>query len=873
MKSKVSRLLVFLSLTVVLAVVAVVGLEAFLDSRKDAIRRQMETAVGRAVTFDTVHLSFLGRPGSLGITVTDLRVADDPRFAATPLVHANQATISLGWWSLLTGNATVSDIVLSQPEIQVIRNEYGDVNVLTPAQPLESGFRSAHRAGTTVRANGGRLYFIDRSSDKPEELRLHHLAAVLQWSRERRIHVDLSASLGPDGGQPFSVTGAVGTSRPLSSWTENPVDVELKAAPLPQVVAERGWKLLENHLPGYLRPSGPLAVTARVSGKLHRPRLSEMRVTGRLFGGAADNATLAGGVDFSKANSWNDGRVKAELQLGPLTLDQLRQIPWVGRVLPAGLVVHEDLTLSNVVEGQLGDLKIHTSVTADANAIQYGKWLRKAPGVAARVDLAMQLRKDHLLINESRARFHNGTVAFSGSIREDPDHVVRLRVDTGEAPLAGWQALVPASDGYRLDGTVSARFSLERKSAPRNEPPNITGGLRLANVNVIGPPGTHRNIQGLQGELEFRGRDIEIQKLQWRSGLSDLRIRGLLADLSRPALHYSLQSNLLNLADVTGDTAHRADSFSNLASEGSAGFTKGVLSVKGHLASSNGRLKGIDYRNLQGVVRWTGADVKVDRLDVETLGGSIRGDGAFTHRGGQGFAIELSPTVEEVDAASVLALFPPGTKEPVKGRLDLTGRFRSSGKDWPSVVRNLSGRGRFTLDKGVFSNFNLVRRVLAAMDTVEGIDRIDTAGPAFVSLVRDERASFDTVEGTLTIDGGRLRSNDLLLIADEYSIVGRGWADPDGGVDLRATLVLSSAFSRDLSGRYRNVRYLLDTDSVSLPFRLTGNIPDVVARPDVVQLTRYMYDKLAEERPPRTGRDGGFNLWKRLGQGFREMLR
>ena len=492
------------------------------------------------------------------------------------------------------------DIVLSQPEIQIIRNEYGDINIFTPAQPLDSGFQSAHRTGTTVRANDGKLYFIDRSSDEPEELRWHRLAAALEWSRERRVHVDLSADLDPDGGQPFSVAGTVGTSRPLSRWTESPVDLKLNAASLPQVVAERGWKRLEKHLPGYLRPSGPVAVTARVSGKLNRPRLSEIQVVGSLFGGAADNATFTGGVDFSEARSWREGRVKADLQWGPVTLDQLRQIPWVDRVLPAALVVHEALTLSHVVEGELGDLTVHTSVTADANAIQYGKWLQKEPGVAARLALAMELREDRLLIRKSQARLQGGTVEFSGSIREDPDHVVRLRIKTGDVPLAGWQALFPAADGYRLDGAVSAELSLEQKSAPRNEPPRITGRLRLADVNVIAPPGTHRNIQGLQGELEFRGRDIEIHKLRLRSGLSDLRIRGLLTNLRRPTLHYSLQSDLLNLADLTGDAAYRADSFSSLASEGSARFTKGVLTVEGHLTSSNGRLKGIDYRNLQG---------------------------------------------------------------------------------------------------------------------------------------------------------------------------------------------------------------------------------------------------------------------------------
>lgn len=870
MKSKVSRLLVFLSLTVVLAVTAVVGLEALLDNRKEAIRRQMEEAIGRAVTFDTVHLSFLQHPGSLGITVTDLRVADDPRFAATPLIHATQTTVSLGWLSLFTGNPTVSHVVLNQPEIQVIRNEYGDVNIFTPARPPDPDFRSAR---TTVSATGGKLYFIDRSSDKPEELRLHHLEVALSWSGGRKVNVDLSGALTPDGGQPFSVTGTVSTSRPLSKWAENPVDLELRAESLPNVFAARGWKLLENHLPGYLRPSAPLAVSTRVSGRLARPRLSRMRVTGALFGAAADNAAFVGEVDFSKAAAWNEGRIKAELQLGPVTLEQLRQIPWVDRVLPAALAVHKPLNLANVVEGRLDDLKIHTSVAADANTIQYGKWLHKAPGVTGRLAMAMRVREDQLLIGPSEARLHTGTVTFSGSVHQHPEHIVWLQVKTADLPLAGWQELVPAAAGYRLDGAVNADVSLRRKSAPRNEPPTITGSLRLANINVIGPPGKHRTVQGLQGELEFRGRDVEIRNLRLRSGLSDLRLRGLLANLSRPTLHYSVQSDLLNLADVTGDPAYRADSLSNLASEGSAGFTKGVLAVKGQLASSNGRLKGVPYRNLRGVVHWSGAGVRVDGLDVEALGGRVRGGGAFTSRDGKGFEVELNPAVESLELGSLLAQLPLGPTEPVNGRLNLEGRFTSSGKDWPSAVRNLRGRGRFSLDKGVLANFNPVRRVLAGMDAVEGIDRIEAAGPAFISLVRDDRASFDRAEGAFTVADGRLRSNDLRLIADEYSIVGEGWADADGGVDLQATLVLSSEFSRDLSGRHRNVRYLFDTDGISLPFRLAGNIPDVTVRPNVVQLTRYMYDKLAEERPPRRDGDSGFNLWKRLERGFREMLR
>ena len=873
MRSKASRLLVVLSLAAVLAVAAVVGLEALLDNRKEAIRQKIESAIGRAVAFDSVRLSFLGNPGSLGITLTDLRVADDPRFAATPLVHADQVTISLGWLSLLSGRPTASRITLHRPEIQVIRNEYGDINFLTRSQPLASSFRSAHRAALAVHAGGGKLYFIDRSSERTEEIRLHDLAVALQWSRTPSIHVDISGTLAPGGERPFSLTGAVATSQPLPQWAGNAIDLELRAASVPQVLVARGWKLLENYLPSYFCPSGPLKVSARVAGTLDRPRVSQMSVTGALFGAVTDNARLTGDLDFSQAGSWDEGRVKAELQLRPVHLDQLRQIPWVDRVVPAALAVHQPLSLSNLVEGRFDDLEIHTSVTADANTLQYGKWLDKGPGVPARLALKARVRGNRVVIHESGAQLHNGRIVFSGSVDRHPEQVVRLRIKTADVPLEGWEALVPAAAGYRLDGTLGAELSLRRKSAPWNEPPTLTGSLRLANVNIIGPAGALRNIQGLQGELEFRGSDVEIRRLRLRSGLSDLRVQGLLVNLSRPTLHYRVQSDLLNLADITGDAGYRADSFSNVVSDGTAGFTKGVLSVQGVLASSNGRFKGIDYRNLQGRMNWTGGHLKVDRLEVETLGGKIGGDGALTSRNGQAFDFALNPKAEHLDLGTLLSLLPNGAADSVNGRLNLEGRFRSTGKDWAEVVRNLDGLGRFTLEKGVLGKFNPVRAVLAAMDAVEGIDKIDSAGPAFISLVRDARTSFNSLEGTFTIKEGRIRSDDLRQISDEYSIVGKGWASHDGGVDLRATLVLSPAFSRDLSGRHRNVRYLFDADGISLPFRLSGNIPDVAIEPDVAQLTRYMYDKLAQERPRRPDDSDGFNLWKRLRRGFRELLR
>ncbi len=872
MRNKASRLLVFLSLAAVLGVAAVVGLEAFLENRKESIRREIETAVGRAVAFDSVRLRLFRRLGSLGITVTDLRVADDPRFAATPLIRAQELTFSLGWFSLLTGAPTISDVVLEQPELQVIRNEYGDINIFVPAQPLKAGFESAHANGAAVHARGAKLYLVDRSSEKPEELRLRDLTANLQWQRGQRLRVEVSGALSEEGARTFSVAGTVGTAAPLSEWRRNEVDLEIRAASLPQTLLARAWTFLEPHFPAYLRPSGPLTVNARVTGRIDRPRVTGMEITGALFGAPADNARLTGAVDFSQGPAWSRALAKCELHLEPVHLDQLRQLPWVERIVPAGVRVHEPLRIVNTLEGPLDDLRVQAALIADDHTIQYGDWFLKAPGVAARLAMNLRVRPDRIVIDESEARLHNANVPFSGAIVQQPEHLVELRVQTEDVPLAGWQEVVPAAKDYQLDGSVSARLALAQKSGPRTEPPALRGNLRLTNVHIIGPPGKKRPVQGLQGELVFRGGDIEIRDLRLRSGLSDLRLRGLLVNLSRPTLHYSLHSDLLNLGDVTGDAAHRAHSFSNVVHEGSAELREGIASVRGYLASASGQVGGTAYQNLQSLVHWTRGGLTVRRLAIETLGGAIHGHGTVTRRNGGAFDIDLHPSAEGLDANGLLALFPHYPADSINGNVSLEGRFQSRATDWQSFVGNLNGQGRMTLNKGVLADFNPVRGVLATLDAVEGIERIDAAGPAFLSLVRDDRTSFENVTGHFTIRGGKARSDDVRLVSDHYSIVGQGSLESDGQVELQGALVLSPAFSRDLSGRYRNVRYLFDAEGISLPFRLAGRIPDVTIQPDVPQLVRYMFNKLAEERPPQAEDNDG-NLWKRLGRGFLELLR
>src|ERR1041385_6834554 len=106
--------------------VFVVSLDAIIRKNRARIQQDMERALGRAVAFSDLKVSFWGGPG---IAATDLKIADDARFAATPIVQAKELRMQLRWLPLLIGRLRIEKFILEEPEIQIIRNEAGLLNL------------------------------------------------------------------------------------------------------------------------------------------------------------------------------------------------------------------------------------------------------------------------------------------------------------------------------------------------------------------------------------------------------------------------------------------------------------------------------------------------------------------------------------------------------------------------------------------------------------------------------------------------------------------------------------------------------------------------------------------------------------------------
>ena len=76
------------ALAVVLVIAAIVLVQTFnvlAVRNRDQVQQELQKVLGKNVNFNSLEVHWLGQ---LGFVATEFRIVDDPRFAATPLLHA-----------------------------------------------------------------------------------------------------------------------------------------------------------------------------------------------------------------------------------------------------------------------------------------------------------------------------------------------------------------------------------------------------------------------------------------------------------------------------------------------------------------------------------------------------------------------------------------------------------------------------------------------------------------------------------------------------------------------------------------------------------------------------------------------------------------
>jgi hypothetical protein len=324
---------------------------------------------------------------------------------------------------------------------------------------------------------------------------------------------------------------------------------------------------------------------------------------------------------------------------------------------------------------------------------------------------------------------------------------------------------------------------------------------------------------------------------------------------------------------------------------GGARITSGRLQLDGALVEVTGAVESLDPPAFSG------------RFHASAFGGSLAGTLDFA-RSTRVLALRAEGSAIEV--AAVAARLVPDAAERVSGRAGGSvaialafgdapahGASAASALSEPSRViltslgevdlRLLTGTGTLRLADATLRGVNVPAHVLAPLGEVRFISRLLSAGTrtrypeVFDSL--DTRAK--TASASFTIGNGTLTTEDLLVEAGPYEIVGGGSVDASGQIRFHGDLVLSPALSAALRADLPAARYLVTSgDRMAVPFRVRGPLGRAHAEPDMKRLRalglqlltggggarRGPWGRDAPDAPdaPRPGRGADHSIIERL---------
>jgi len=214
---------------IVVLVVLVAALLGIVASRVDSYRPRVQAELQKKLD-RPVQIGHLGlRLFPLSVRADGVTIGEAPAFPSSrPFATAKALYVSVGLFSLLTGSPEVKDLILDQPQIELMHNKAGVWNFSTIGGPSKPGGSGGGGGASSVSLNelkitDGQVAITDQAANQPRSVYDHIDLNLTDFAPGKRFGLDVAAHLPGQGKQLLSFKGKVG---PLDSANSaaTPVD-------------------------------------------------------------------------------------------------------------------------------------------------------------------------------------------------------------------------------------------------------------------------------------------------------------------------------------------------------------------------------------------------------------------------------------------------------------------------------------------------------------------------------------------------------------------------------------------------------------------------------------------------------------------------
>lgn len=862
MKKSLKFLLLLLIAFVGALFVLVQSFKNLAERNREQVHQELQRFLGKDATFDRLEASLWG---GVGFSAQEFRIADNPRFAATPIVRAKELRLGVSLIQLVLGRIVINSLTFQAPEFQIITDERGLLNLSELAlrkndsrafPPLRSTaperkLLSVSFLVSKIKVNGGRVDFIDRSVKEPAEIRVRNVEMEVKGlNPSEKTRIRFAAAVTEGLGHDVRIDGELGPLRQPHDWSQQPVELEIRFDSLSAVLLARALPFLRNRIPRELDVAGPLSLQAKLGGTFNRPRLTDVALKVPLFGSSNYNAILEGSVEIPEGRPWAEAQLKGTLLLNSINLTQLRNLPFLRQTLPVALATEGTVNAYGRFEGTWANLRVGALIKGEKSEFRYGNWLRKPSGTPAELRAQISRQKIGLVLHDSVLSLGNSKLTLSGMVEETPEPRLQLRLRSDSSHLPTWWRLVSAQSFYGVDGIVHWDIVLQRNFALANGW-NVHGKLNLADAEFRHKE-TGRKIDHLNADIAFLGTEALLNKGSFRLGSSLMTVAAKVPDLTQPSARYKLGSPEINLIDLQTFRTGKPNHLRNVTASGEIRWQDDAPSLHGALSSAEGNLEDIPYRELQADITWSPKGIGFKNLSLQAFDGLVHADGYWPAAVEPPQRLTLKSQTESIQLESFLKQKFPQLKNRIEGRLNFRGQFEAATQNGSTVTRTLQGSGESVIHQGTIRNFNLIAKIIPGGSGESASSAGSSRLPAGLAVLVDRPYTpFDTLKANFKVEGQRIRTDDVLLVTSDYTITGAGWIGFDRTTQWNGLLVLSPRITQELQREYKLIRYLLDRRGrLTISFRADGKFPNVTVRPEnraVAQVFRRSFPQKAGE--------------------------
>ncbi|NIM20750.1 MAG: AsmA family protein [Candidatus Latescibacteria bacterium] len=771
------RLLIVLAILliiVVIAIVALLNLGRIIDARKEFFITRAERVTGRQVDVGKIGVSLRG---GIGISVRDVVVSDDPDFSMDNFIEADELRVRVALFPLLRKELQVKRVILEKPKINVIRNNDGRFNFDTIGRSQRSEAAGPDEDSTAASGRTQFALMVAFADISKGKLRFEDQAAASV------IHVE---------NIDFSIEGV---------QEDRPASIELKASVFS---GDDDTERANVKIKGQAGPIGdPL-------GALNIP------------------------VNFDFA-------------LGPIDLASVAQMNQISGKLPPDLALEGPMKAEGHVEGSLASLMFAGKADLTDCAIRVGDRFRKPTGVPCWMESKARMLDRDVEIEQADLMLNNMSISGKGGVKLGARPNVNLSFRSDEADLAGWDEMLPALGRYLVAGKVAVDLELNGAIKPGALPPArgfaTMKGASIKTPQMAGP------VSGIEGRFVFSTGDkqVLVDSLHVAGMGGTVKGNGRI-DLRNetPRLSFDAKARNMDLAGWRGlipnlekyDPAGKINAEINVSGD----FKPGVIpDARGLVTMKEASIRVPRARNpikdVAGnmVFSMKGKQVLVDSLNLDGLGGTIRGHGNIDLRKTPP-QFSFDTKARGLNLVNLVSSTLARSSSRFQGNVNLDIHLGGQGKKWADVRSTLDGAGVLAVLQGAILDMNIAKELLNAIAGELGSAPIvsEHLRKTYPHVFTATKTEFREFEGDVLIKGGRIHAPSFHLGTEDYSILGKGSLGLDWTVDSQAAFILSPRLSKSLIEEAGFVSFLTDDQGrVQIPFSMTGRLQKVAFKPDI----------------------------------------